>query len=125
MNLLFTRFVFLNQVGDLGYFFGCFVNFIPYMYSLAFKVDDKSIITGMLYCIDIFIILEIYKPGLTTGQMEEVQMYFLIYLSLQTNELYQLASVAFCLLVAWVGIYFLFLCEFDFMHAKVTYFEMS
>ena len=48
---------FLNQVGDLGYFFGCFVNFIPYMCSLAFKVDDKSIITGMLYCIDTFIIL--------------------------------------------------------------------
>lgn len=41
------------------------------MYSLALKTDDKSIITGMLYCIYIFIILESYIPDLTTVRISD------------------------------------------------------
>lgn len=51
---------------------------------------------------------QIYKNKKATvkhRKTEEVRAFFLVLnlvLCLQTNELYQLAAVAFCLIVAWV-----------------------
>ena len=118
--LYLQGFVFLNQVGDLGWFFGCFVNFIPYMYSLALKTDDKSIITGMLYCIYIFIIIEIYIPDLTTIRISNALSNLFFSADQRTLSI----SLSGVLLACSLGQYLLFFSEFDFMHVEMSYFEL-
>ena len=90
------------------------------MYSLALKTDDKSIITGMLYCIYIFIIIEIYIPDLTTIRISNALSNLFFSADQRTLSI----SLSGVLLACSLGQYLLFFSEFDFMHVEMSYFEL-
>lgn len=80
------------QVGDLDCVFGCFVCIVPYVGTLVSKTYDKPFFSG---------IQTFYLLPFCSLRCLSTKAFFNLW---QTNELYQLAAVAFCLLVAWVSL---------------------
>ncbi|KAL0330712.1 UNVERIFIED_CONTAM: K(+) efflux antiporter 4 [Sesamum angustifolium] len=78
-----------SQVGGVDCFLGSFINTVSDLCALVPETYDKFVITEILLMASLSKLFQLFK--LTVD----------IDLLLQTNELYQLASVAFCLLVAW------------------------
>lgn len=83
---------FVIQVGGSNYIFGHFVNIFSHLRTVVSKAHDEPLISGPELQIYLLICCYILWLCIMLTQL----------FVLQTNELYQLASVAFCLLVAWV-----------------------